>query len=145
MYQIRGEGFWAKCWRDEPVPLPSFAGRRARLLTTAPTHTTPSDRPITAAIERWQHLGGVAAYAALGVEFEPAATGQLAIHVPEPTDGEDLEQACFGLTEACLTLARELGPGHLALTRAQNRGSTPRRRHSPQQPQRSPSCCRGLR
>ncbi len=116
MYEEREPGFWAKCWVDEQISLPSVPEGPTRQLAVVPAHGDSTGRQVSGAVERYHHLGGMASYAALGVRFEPAGVGQLSIRVPSAASGEWFEQASFGLTEARQTLARELGPGHLTLT-----------------------------
>ncbi len=119
MYEARQPSFWARCWLNEPVPLPSLPDEPMRQLVAVPAFGDQAAQGVIGAVERWQHLGGHAAYAALGMRFEPADVGQLSIRVPPADSGRWLVEASFGLAEASQTLARELGPGHLRLTHVQ--------------------------
>lgn len=116
MYEVRDPNFWAKCWINEQITLPRLPVTPQARSTQISSNVGPRSQEVSGGIERWQHLGGIVTYAALGIQFVPADTGLLKLEVPAGTQTQAVEHACFGLNDALPTFARELGPGTITLT-----------------------------
>lgn len=116
MYEVRRPSFWAKAWVEELIALPRLPVASQIRSTQISSRVPPRSQEISGGIERYQLFGGMATYAALGIQFVPADRGLLKLEVPAGSQTQAVEYACFGLSNALPTLARELGPGTITLT-----------------------------
>ncbi len=82
MYEVRDPNFWAKCWINEHIPLPSLPDTPQVRSTEVSSHAIPRSDEISGGIECYQLLSSMATNAALGIRFVPADSGLLKLEVP---------------------------------------------------------------